>query len=229
MSFVVDDDHLDAARGERRDAIGVCVVNRSPLRVTAELDSPIVMRDGTILRADIYRPEGTVPTLLVRSPYGEPNLRKFATVPALAAGFAVALQHVRGRGSSDGEFRPWLDEGDDGFDTIAWIAAQPWSNGDVVMSGTSYMACCALQAAAARPQALRAVVATTAPYDFYGGLYHGGAFALGSALSWGIRQTVFSLLHRMAAGEDASAAFAEISRRSAPTRRRHSEHFRCPT
>jgi len=69
-------------------------LNRSPLRIITELDSPIVMRDGSILRADNYRPEGTVSTLLVRSPYGELNLRTYATVPALAAGFAVVLQQV---------------------------------------------------------------------------------------------------------------------------------------
>jgi putative CocE/NonD family hydrolase len=169
------------------------------------------MRDATILRADVYRPEGTVPTLLVRTPYGENTFRGVPTIPAVERGFAVVLQHCRGRGNSDGEFRPWLDEGNDGYDTIAWITAQPWSNGDVVMSGLSYLAGCALQAAATRPPGLRAVVANMTPHDFYEALnYHGGAFALGSALYWGSLQGMLGLMHGAAAGDDVGAGFGAI-------------------
>jgi putative CocE/NonD family hydrolase len=192
-------------------------LHRPQLSVTTWHDAPIPMRDGTILRADIHRPQGTdgadtaVPTLLMRSPYGEGSFRTSPIVPSLEAGFAVVLQHCRGRGSSDGEFRPWLDEGDDGYDTIAWITSQPWSNGEVVMSGVSYLAGCALQAAASRPPGLKAVVATTTPSDFYDGLnYHGGAFALGSALYWGTLQTMLGHMHGMAAGEDVSAGFGAL-------------------
>ncbi|NUP01811.1 MAG: CocE/NonD family hydrolase, partial [Nonomuraea sp.] len=128
-------------------------LDRPPLPVAVEHDTPVPMRDGTVLRASVHRParEGTFPALLVRTPYGEGTFRTVPVVPALQAGFAVVLQHCRGRGSSDGEFRPWLDEGADGHDTIAWITTQPWSNGEVVMSGMSYLAGCALQAAATRP------------------------------------------------------------------------------
>ncbi|GIH98309.1 CocE/NonD family hydrolase [Planobispora takensis] len=188
-------------------------LNRPPLPLTAEHDSPIPMRDGTILRADLHRPAegGPFPTLLVRTPYGEGTFRMVPVVPALEAGFAVVLQHCRGRGGSDGEFRPWLDEGPDGHDTIAWITAQPWSNGEVVMSGTSYLAGCALQAAATRPPGLKAVVATMTPHDFHDGLkYHGGAFALGSALHWGTLQAMLGLLHAGEAGQDVGAGFGAI-------------------
>jgi putative CocE/NonD family hydrolase len=184
-------------------------LNRPATPFLVEHDAAIPMRDATILRADIYRPDEpatTVATLLVRSPYGEGSFRGVGVVPALEKGFAVVLQHCRGRGSSDGEFRPWLDEGDDGFDTIGWITAQPWSNGDVVMSGLSYLAGCALQAAAKRPPGLRAVVANMTPYDFYDGLnYNGGAFALGSALHWGTLQGMLDLMHGTAAGADVGA------------------------
>jgi len=103
-------------------------LNRKATPFLVQHDAAIPMRDATILRADIYRPDdqtATVPTLLVRSPYGEGSFRGVGVVPALEKGFAVVLQHCRGRGSSDGEFRPWLDEGDDGFDTIGWITTQP--------------------------------------------------------------------------------------------------------
>ncbi|WP_068928051.1 CocE/NonD family hydrolase [Planobispora rosea] len=188
-------------------------LNRSPLPLTAEHDTPMPMRDGTILRGDVHRPAGGGPfsTLLVRTPYGESTFRSVPVVPALEAGFAVVLQHCRGRGSSDGEFRPWLDEGADGHDTIAWITAQPWSDGEVVMSGMSYLAGCALQAAATRPPGLKAVVASMTPHDFHDGLkYHGGAFALGSALNWGSMQAMLGLLHGMEAGEDVGAGFGTL-------------------
>ena len=187
-------------------------LDRPAKAILTQLDAPIDMRDGTILRANIHRPEeGTVATLLVRSPYGEGSFRMVPIVPALQMGFAVVLQHCRGRGTSDGDFRPWLDEGDDGYDTIAWITAQPWSTGDVVMSGLSYLAGCALQAAATRPPGLRAVVANMTPHDFYDGLnYHGGAFALGSALYWGTLQGMLGLMHGAAAGADVGEGFGTI-------------------
>src|SRR5215831_11904615 len=97
----------------------------APVSFTFEHNAPIAMRDGTILRGDLYRPQGTVPVLLIRGPYGDGAFRSAPVLPALEAGFAVLLQHCRGRGNSDGEFRPWLDEGPDGFDTIEWIADQP--------------------------------------------------------------------------------------------------------
>jgi putative CocE/NonD family hydrolase len=188
-------------------------LDRTPLLLTAEHDASMPMRDGTILRGDVHRRAegGPFPTLLVRTPYGAGTFRAIPVIPALEAGFAVVLQHCRGRGSSDGEFRPWLDEGADGHDTIAWITAQPWSNGEVVMSGMSYLAGCALQAAATRPPGLKAVVAAVTPHDFHDGLkYHGGAFALGSALGWGAMQAMLGLVHGMEAGEDTRAGFGAL-------------------
>ncbi|MGW4796586.1 CocE/NonD family hydrolase [Nonomuraea sp. NPDC004297] len=188
-------------------------LNRPPMRVTVEYDTPMPMRDGTVLRGSVHRRAegGPYPALLARSPYGEGAMRMIPVTAALEAGFAVVLQHCRGRGNSDGEFRPWLDEGDDGHDTIAWITSQPWSNGEVVMSGMSYLAGCALQAAATRPPGLTAVVASMTPHDFHDGLkYHGGAFALGSALNWGAMQAALGLMHAAQAGEDTGAAFGAL-------------------
>ncbi|MEU5883064.1 CocE/NonD family hydrolase [Spirillospora sp. NPDC047279] len=185
----------------------------SPYTVTVDNDVAMPMRDGTLLRGAVHRRTdgGPFPALLVRTPYGEESFRMVAVTAALKAGFAVVTQHCRGRGTSDGEFRPWLDEGDDGHDTITWITAQPWCNGEVVMSGMSYPAGCALQAAATRPPGLKAVVASMTPHDFYDGLkYHGGAFALGSALNWGSLQSILGLMHAADAGEDVGARLGAL-------------------
>src|SRR5215469_4755485 len=100
-------------------------LNVPAVALLAEHNAPAVMRDGTILRADIYRAAegGPFPVLLVRNPYGEPMVRSVPLLPAVEAGFAVVVQHCRGTGTSDGEFTPFENEADDGVDTVEWCAA----------------------------------------------------------------------------------------------------------
>ncbi len=175
-----------------------------PLPVAGVHGQPIPMRDGTILRADVHRPDDGERhrTVLVRSPYSEGSMRSFPVVACLEAGLAVVLQHCRGRGDSDGEFVPWVHEGPDGADTVAWITAQPWSNGEVVASGMSYLAGCALQLATEQPGALKAIVATMTPHDFYEGLnYNGGALAAGSVFHWSALQGMLGALHDARGGD----------------------------
>ena len=107
------------------------------------------MRDGVILRADVYRPrgEGRRPALLQRTPYsknpGQPTSQyhRFAQ-----AGFVVVVQDTRGRYMSDGVAVPH-DEGADGYDTIEWVAQLPYVDGRVGMFGGSYSATVQLLAA----------------------------------------------------------------------------------
>ena len=84
------------------------------------------MRDGVILRADVLRPkkEGAFPVLVYRTPYGKHFAREeYKTFEhAVARGYAVVIQDVRGRYKSDGEFRAYENEGRDGYDTIEWAA-----------------------------------------------------------------------------------------------------------
>ncbi len=105
-------------------------------------DVPVPMRDGTVLRAEVFRPapEGRFPTLVYRTPYGRHRAPDdYTTVgAAVTRGYAVVVQDVRGRYGSDGEFVPYLHEGKDGHDTIEWAAAQPWSDGHVGTFGLSY-------------------------------------------------------------------------------------------
>ena len=134
-------------------------LNLSPAALLAEHNAPAAMRDGTILRADIYRPAqgGPFPVLLVRTPYGEPMVRTAPVLPAVDAGFAVVLQHCRGTGTSDGEFTPFASEPDDGVDTIEWCARQPWCNGRVGMYGPSYLGMAQFAAAVQAPPALQTI------------------------------------------------------------------------
>ena len=90
------------------------------------------MRDGVVLRADVWRPagQGRHPTLVYRTPYGKAETSDGELVAkAVTRGYAVVVQDVRGRYASGGDFSAYTQEGKDGFDTIEWAAAQPWSSG----------------------------------------------------------------------------------------------------
>jgi len=107
-----------------------------------EQNVAIPMRDGVLLRADILRPKGggPFPVLVYRTPYGKHFAQKEYTIfrRAVQRGYAIVIQDVRGRYASDGEFRPYENEGHDGYDTIEWAAKQTWSNGNVGTFGLSY-------------------------------------------------------------------------------------------
>src|SRR5690348_8511100 len=101
------------------------------------------MRDGVRLRANIYRPagEGRWPVLLTRLPYGKDLPIAASVLDAVQAarhGYVVIVQDTRGRFNSEGEWRPFEMEADDGVDTIAWAAGLPYSDGRVGMFGASY-------------------------------------------------------------------------------------------
>lgn len=180
---------------------GMSSVNE--LVITRDLEVPL--SDGTILRADLHRPagDGPFPTLLQRTPYVKdfnPGLWVVIDpLKAAAAGFAVLIQDVRGRGRSDGEFRPFVDEAADGADTLTWIAEQPWSDGRIAMYGSSYMAAAAWQAAKAAPERLFAMCPFQASSDFFEGRsYRGGAFEIGALLGVSLNALGGAVAHRLA-------------------------------
>jgi putative CocE/NonD family hydrolase len=159
--------------------------------ITIELDVPVPMRDGTVLRADVYRPAaaGTYPVLLTRGPYGKSMLGSFQVEFKAAArtGFVVIAQDTRGRFASDGEWLPWVFERQDGYDTVEWAASLPYSNGKVGMFGPSYLGSTQWSAAIARAPHLAAIAPFTTWSDPEDGLmFRGGAVELGLNSSWGL-------------------------------------------
>ena len=100
--------------------------------ITSDLTIPV--RDGARLAADLHQPpgEGRRPVLVIRTPYGKQGYRDEQLVAkAVERGYAVVVQDVRGRYASDGVFDPYKHEGLDGYDTIEWLARQPWSTGKI--------------------------------------------------------------------------------------------------
>lgn len=174
-------------------------------RVQAELDVPVEMRDGTVLRADIWRPEGPGPwpVLVARVPYDKSQVGMQLVLDPVGGarrGFITVVQDTRGRFASEGEdWVPFAKEGEDGVDTVAWAAALPGSNGRVGMLGQSYFGNTAWQAAIEGAEALGAIspdLTWSDPYD--GLLARGGARELGIALPWALAQGIDVLLRRHA-------------------------------
>lgn len=150
-------------------------------------------RDRCRLDADVYYPEGDgpFPVLLMRQPYG----RAIASTVVYAHpiwyashGYIVVIQDVRGRGTSEGEFCLFAHEAEDGYDTVAWAAQLPQSNGRVGMYGFSYQGMTQLYAAATHPPALKALAPAMVGYNLYHDwAYEQGALVLQAGLGWAIQ------------------------------------------
>jgi putative CocE/NonD family hydrolase len=161
-------------------------------RVRTLLGVGVPMRDGVKLSTDVYLPDGPgpFPVILVRTPYSN-NVDSQVQDGVYFAqrGYACAIQDVRGRFDSEGEWAPFIHEAQDGYDAQEWCGTQPWSSGKVGTSGASYLALTQWLAAPLRNPHLRAM----APRVGFSNLYHnwvytGGAFQLGFNLRWGAVQ-----------------------------------------
>jgi putative CocE/NonD family hydrolase len=161
-----------------------------PVRVEKNVEAR--MRDGVILRADVYRPDSAdrLPVLLERTPYSKNPGRQDSLFHRLARhGFVVIVQDTRGRYMSDGVARPH-DEAEDGFDTIEWAAGLPYVSGRVGTFGGSYSATTQLLPAPQRPPHLRAIFPSSSYNSRYDMVFRGGAFYLADGLSWNLGQSV---------------------------------------
>ena len=168
-------------------------------QVEIELNVPVEMRDGTVLRADVYRPagEGRWPVLLQRTPYGKSGVGNGLILDMLAAverGYVVIHQDTRGRFASDGEWLPWHHERQDGYDTVVWAAKLPYCDGKVGMIGGSYTGQTQWTAAIAQPPGLHAIAPMITWSDPANGLmFRGGAIELGLNAAWCLMQSLGQL------------------------------------
>jgi hypothetical protein len=159
----------------------------SRYRVVIEEDVMVPMRDGVRLAADIYRPardrgpvEEALPVLLERTPYGkgDPERRERARF-FTRHGYVVVLQDCRGCYGSEGILYFLAQEPKDGYDTVEWVARQPWSNGKVGTYGTSYMSWVQSALATQRPPHLSCMFPNMGGWNAYtSSVRQGGAFEL---------------------------------------------------
>jgi putative CocE/NonD family hydrolase len=142
-------------------------------------DVPVAMHDGIRLATDIYRPAwegeplpGPFPAILCRTPYDKTD-RRYTEIADFFTprGYVTVLQDLRGRYRSEGTGQYFHTanphEGMDGYDTVEWIAARPWSNGRVGAAGSSFAAVVQVQMALHRPPHLTAIWPDVTPTNNY--------------------------------------------------------------
>lgn len=161
--------------------------------IICQQDVPMQLRDGTTIYTDIYRPANTtepVPVIISWSPYGKrPSEGQDAwqlmgvppqTVSTMAKfesadpgywchyGYAIANVDTRGIGNNEGDLNLWgIEDAQDGYDYIEWLAEQPWCNGRVTMFGNSGVCMPLWKVAATQPPHLCCIAAWEGTGDMY--------------------------------------------------------------
>jgi putative CocE/NonD family hydrolase len=195
----------------------------------------IPARDGVVLVADFYAAQPDPPAgavILERTPYGRRATRPsdgrlggdLPPAPELVAerfvhgGYLVVRQDCRGRGDSGGTFTKYLNEAEDGYDTVAWLAGQEWCDGRVATMGVSYSAHAQAALASLGAPGLAAMFLDSGGFAsaYEAGTRMGGAFELKQA-TWAFHRARNStearqdpLLQATLAAEDLAAWFTRM-------------------
>lgn len=193
--------------------------------VMFEQDVPIPVRDGTVLRADVYRPDApqgeTFPVLMSLSPYQKaldrilPHEAPFTHVERpepdwwTSRGYVLVFVDTRGTGTSPGQSDLLsMQEARDYYDAIEWSAVQPWSNGKTGLVGVSYYAITQWNVASLQPPSLTTIMPWEGWSDTYrDSVFHGGVFNQGFYGRWWLDVRGKQLLEHTRA--DNSAALSE--------------------
>ncbi len=176
-------------------------------KVREEKNVSVAMRDGIRVAADISRPDtaGRFPSLVSISPYGKEIQKLKSPLGPLnpirgnggqeagdtkffvTRGYVHVIADSRGSGRSEGEYPFYgLQEHEDGYDLIEWIAQQPWCDGNIGMLGMSYFGTIQFLVAAQNPPHLKAIFPYDAHTDRYRHMfYHGGIMNMFYMQWWG--------------------------------------------
>jgi len=180
-----------------------------------ETEVMVPMRDCVRLATDIHLPEGEgpFPTILIRLPYDKErgmegfSLMQVAALVFTLSGYATVIQDTRGRFASEGEWTPFLHEQEDGLDTVRWVEAQPWFNGNLGMFGGSYFAFTELAVAHQRPACLRAMVPLIVSGNIYSWLFTRGLPRADIAVNWTLNSSRTDTLEKLPREVFEQAAF----------------------
>ncbi len=209
---------------------GAAVADDAPSKpeygVIFEQNVAIPLRDGTVLRADVYRPDtrdpdAEFPALISLSAYQKsmdrilPHVRPFTHVERpepdwwTSRGYVLVFIDTRGTGTSPGKADIWsMQEARDFYDAIEWAARQDWSNGKVGLSGVSYYAITQWNVASLKPPSLTTMVPWEGWADLYrDSVFHGGVLNQNFYGRWWTDVVGKQLLEATRA--DNSAAFDE--------------------
>ena len=189
-------------------------------QMIAEFNVPVEMRDGIVLRANIYRPnqEGKWPVLLHRHPYNKDtppiSFGLYDISRAVRQGYVVIVQDTRGRFASEGKWElisTSEQEASDTFETIQWASTLPYSNGEVGMFGESYSAFVQWAGMLQNPRELKAATPSFSWSDSLDGLmYRGGALELGFLSYWQLGMYLDTLSRRHSDDQERAVALAQL-------------------
>jgi hypothetical protein len=143
--------------------------------VVIEHDTMIACRDGVLLATDLYFPaiggnraDGTFPVILERTPYNKASPGQVTKAKYFARrGYVCAIQDVRGRFQSEGEFYAFAKEAPDGYDTVEWLGTQSWSSGKVGTMGDSYAGSDQCALATLSPSHLSTMIVAVGASNYY--------------------------------------------------------------
>ena len=192
--------------------------------VIVEPDMECTVRDGVILRADVYHPQdgGDYPVLLCRTPYNKLTPRYVSDARAMASrGYTVVVQDHRGRYASDGEFtwmfrdRTETHDAEDGYDAVEWAAKLPWSDGRVGTWGHSNASWAIWMLFSTQPPSLKAGLASGICQNLLD--LNFGIFETGRRLEW--THMMAADARRRVGGVDGPLTPAEANRRWAEVER----------
>jgi len=223
----------------------ITTVTAGTREITVRKDLEIPMRDGVSLVADAYHApdEKPRPALIALSPYGKELQALALTMPpqrrpspmwdgcieagdiarVVDEGYVHVIGDLRGSGGSEGEHvgnynAGGVSLGQDAYDVIEWVAAQPWCDGNVGMIGISYYGSMQVLAAAERPPHLKAIFVSGGHYDFYETTYHGGVMwfmpraareGRGGDSGWAFTDRITSRMLTCVDSDEVSARVAE--------------------
>lgn len=146
----------------------------------------VAMRDGVRLKTEVFFPEGkgSWPVILIRNPYNFPGGFGFLARLFTRYGYVGVHQLARGRAESEGEWNPFMSERDDGLDTLDWLKAQPWQNGNIGLFGASYLSMVQWAMADAMPPEVKTMVPLVWGSDLRSVAYQGGMFRYEVVTTW---------------------------------------------
>ncbi len=192
-------------------------------RVEVKHAVPVRMRDGISLLTDVFLPSGSsrAPAILLRSPYGRGTLINVLAHVFAERGYVVILQSVRGTFGSEGNFKPFFQEREDGLDTVDWIERQDWYDGKLGLYGASYLGQVQWAIAAELGDRVAAINLDRTTADFAAAIRESGGFRLEDFLSWSSmlaiqeRSNVFILaLKRAIFGDPLAKNYAQVPLRT---------------
>lgn len=150
-----------------------------------EMEVP--MRDGVHLHTRVYFPNkgDSWPCILVRNPYPHNHaLIEASYTQFVKHGYVLVIQSCRGTGQSEGEWAPFVNEREDGIDTVQWLVKQTFQNGNIALFGQSYSSFTTWIMADSFPEEVKTVFLDLFGVDRYGQMYMNGMFRHDIYTSW---------------------------------------------